>query len=226
MRLVISKYEKWVNKPKVEDREKKQLRSLGILITTDPTKATHLAAPHIVRTVKFVTALAYAPLVISTDFIEACLREDEMLDPEDYVLKDTENEKKLHLSLKDSRIRAKKNANQLLQDRCIYCMEEITGGFDTFKAIVEANGGRCMLWKNRKGATVPSKRADSEDSTDTEAHNDVYLLSDDGKQNQGLWSRFREMVEGCRKVPRIVKTDWILETAMSQQLRPVGPYEH
>ena len=203
----------------------KQLRSYGILITTDPTKATHLAAPHIVRTVKFVTALAYAPLVISTDFIDACLKEDDFVDPEDYVLKDTENEKKFQISLKDSRKRAQKNGNQLLQDRCIYCMENITGGFETFKAIVEANGGRCMLWKNRKGTTVPSRRAGSEDSTDADANNDVYLLSDDSTGNQNLWSRFREMVEGSRKVPKIVKADWILETAMSQQLRATKPYE-
>ncbi len=203
----------------------KQLRGLGILITTDPSKATHLAAPHIVRTVKFVSALAYAPLVISTDFIDACLEEDELVDHEAYVLKDTENEKKYEISLKDSRKRAQKNANQLLQGRCIYCMENIPGGFETFKSIVEANGGRCMLWKNRKGTTVPSGRAGSEESTDTDANNDVYLLSDDSKGNQGLWSRFREMVEGSRKAPKIVKTDWILETAMCQQLRSTKPYE-
>lgn len=203
----------------------KQLRALGILITTDPSKATHLAAPNIVRTQKFVTALAYAPLVISTEFIDACLEENELLEPEKYLLKDKENEKKFQFSLTDSHKLALKNANQLLHGRCIYCLENVTGGFDTFKAIVEANGGLCMLWKNRKGTTVPSGRAESEASTDTDTNNDVYLLSDDSKQNHGLWVRFREMVEGSRKVPRIVKTDWLLETAMSQQLRPTKHYE-
>ena len=168
--------------------------------------------------------MAYAPLVISTDFIDACLKQDELLDPEKYILKDKANEKKFHLSLADSRIRAEKNANKLLQDRSIYCTELFSsGGFDTFKSIVEANGGRCLLWKARKGTTVPSGRAESEVSTDEEADNEVYLLSDDS--GKALWSRFREMVEGSRKVPKIVKTDWILETAMSQQLRPTKPYE-
>lgn len=157
--------------------------------------------------------------------MDACLEEDELLDPEDYELKDVENEKLFQISLKDSRTRAKKNNNRLLQDCIVYCMENLPGGFDTFKGIVEANGGRCMLWKNRKGTTVPSTRADSEESTDTEANNNVYLLSGDGKENQGLWSRFREMVEASRKVPKIVRTDWLLETAMSQQIRPSKPYE-
>ena len=157
--------------------------------------------------------------------MDACLKEDELLDPEKWKLKDKESERKFQLSLEDSRKRARKNANQLLKDRCVYCMENIPGGFDTFKGIVEANGGRCMLWKNRKGTMVPSTRADSEDSTDTEANNDVYLLSDDSKENQGLSLRFKEMVQDSRKVPKIVKTDWLLETAMSQQIRPTKPYE-
>jgi len=205
----------------------KQLRQLGIICITDPTKATHLAAPHIVRTQKFVTALAYAPMVVTTDFIDACLEADELLDPEDFTLEDKENEKKLGISLKASRERAKKNHNRLLQGRSIYCIENIHGGFDNFKSIVEANGGRCMLWRNRKTTTMPSNRADSEASTDDDAENDVYLLSDERKDNKlvPLWSRFKEMAEQSRKVPRIVAADWLLETAMCQKLLPAKQYE-
>ncbi|OAP60883.1 hypothetical protein AYL99_05885 [Fonsecaea erecta] len=225
IRLVVSGYQKWVNNAKGEDRDKKQLRNLGILVTTDASKATHVAAPNIVRTQKFVTALAYAPLVISTNFIDACLVEDKMLDPEKYKLCDKENEKRFHLSLAKTRQRAKQNANQLLRGRCIYCMENIRGGFDTFKAIVVANGGRCMLWKNRKGTIVPSGRADSEGPTDADANHNVYLISDISRENQGLWSRFRKMAEESRKVPKIVASDWLLEVAMCQEIRPTKPYE-
>jgi hypothetical protein len=194
------------------------------LIVTESRTATHLAAPNIVRTQKFVTALAYAPLVISTKFIDACLAENELVDPEDFVLQDKENEDKLGISLDDSRKRAKQNNRRLLKGRSVYCMQNVPGGFDTFKAIVEANGGLCMHWKARKGTTVPSGRAGSEDSTEAEA-DDVYLLSDEGNENYGLWQKFREMVENSGKVPKIVKTDWLLETAMSQELRPTKPHE-
>lgn len=242
MHLVISGYTKWVGHPRIEDNDKvsvhgfkisgfcadfckKQLRSLGIICTTDPSRATHLAAPHIVRTQKFVTALAYAPLVISTDFIDACLKGNKLLNAEDFKLQDKENEKRLGLSLRSSQERAKKNQNQLLQGRSIYCMENIRGGFETFKTIVEANGGRCMLWRNRRGQTVPSSRADSDASTDTDANHDVYLVTDERKENKPMWSRFKEMAEGSRKVPRVVLTDWLLETAMSQQILPPQRYE-
>ncbi|KAK5190731.1 regulator of Ty1 Transposition [Exophiala xenobiotica] len=227
MHLVVSGYEKWVGHAKIEDNDKKQLRNLGITCTTEPSRATHLAAPRIVRTMKFVTALAYAPMVISTDYIDACLEANEQLDPKEFRLQDKENEQKLGVSLKLSRERAQKNQGQLLQGRIIYCLENIRGGFDTFKAIVGANGGECRTWRGRKGTTVPSGRADSEASTDTDANNEVYLLSndDDRKENKSLWTRFKEMAEGSRKVPRIVTADWLLETAMSQLLLPTKQYE-
>jgi len=195
------------------------------MCTTDPTRATHLAAPQIDSTQKFVTALAYAPLVISTDLIDACLNENKLMNPEDFELEDATNEKRFGISLKSSRERAQKNHNQLLKGRSIYCMENIHGGFETFKAIVEANGGQCMLWRNRKGQTVPSSRADSDGSVNADTNQDVYLVTDARKENKPMWSRFREMAEGSRKVPRIVLTDWLLETAMSQQVLPTERYE-
>jgi hypothetical protein len=166
-------------------------------------------------------------MVISTDYIDACLEANEQLDPKEFRLQDKENEQKLGVSLKLSRERAQKNQGQLLQGRIIYCLENIRGGFDTFKAIVGANGGECRTWRGRKGTTVPSGRADSEASTDTDANNEVYLLSndDDRKENKSLWTRFKEMAEGSRKVPRIVTADWLLETAMSQLLLPTKQYE-
>ncbi|EXJ85031.1 hypothetical protein A1O3_05706 [Capronia epimyces CBS 606.96] len=206
-------------------KRSKQLRTLGIICTTDPTRATHLAAPYIVRTQKFVTALAYAPLVISTDFIDACLKENKVPDPEAFKLQDTENEKRLGLTLKSSRERAQNNHNQLLHGRSIYCMENVRGGFETFKSIVEANGGRCMLWRNRKGQKVSSGRTESEAGLDTDANDDVYLLTDERNENKPLICRFKEMAEGSQKSARIVLTDWLLETAMSQQILPTQRYE-
>ncbi|KEF56218.1 uncharacterized protein A1O9_07799 [Exophiala aquamarina CBS 119918] len=221
--LMVSGYDKWVSHPKAEDNDKKQLRGLGILTTTDASKATHLAAPSIKRTQKFVTALAYAPMVLSTDFIDSCLKADRLLDPRGFELDDKQNEKRLGVSLKLSRDRAKKNQNRLLQGLSIYCAESIHGGFETFKAIVEANGGRCMLWRNRKSAMMPSTRAESEASTDTD-DSVVYLLSDK-EGNKSLCDRFRDMALKSRKTPRIIDPDWLIESAMSQKLLPTATYD-
>jgi hypothetical protein len=73
---------------------------------------------------------------------------------------------------------------------------------------------------------VPSKRADSEMSaTDDENQNEVYLISAPDPENARLWAKFRAMAEGSRKIPRIVRTDWLLETAMHQKILPFGKHE-
>jgi len=163
-------------------------------------------------------------MVLSTDFIDACLEEDKLLDPRDFELDDKENEKRLGVSLKLSRSRAKKNQNRLLQGLSIYCAESIHGGFETFKAIVEANGGRCMPWRNRKSAIIPSTRAESDGSADSE-DSVVYLLTDKKEGNKSLCARFRETALNSRKTPLIIDPDWVIESAMSQKLLPTAPYD-
>ncbi|RMD40849.1 hypothetical protein DV735_g4261, partial [Chaetothyriales sp. CBS 134920] len=224
MHLLISGYTKWLDHPRLEDADRAKLRSLGIQVTADPSKATHLAAPHIVRTLKFVTAMAYAPVVVSTAFIDACLAQDRLLDTADFVLQDKENEKKLGFSLKQSRKLAQENGNRLLRTRVIYCMENVAGGVEAYEAIIKANGGQCMTWRNRKGTMVPSRRADSDAESEDESQHDVYLLSADGAGNEKLWDRFRQMVEHSRRTPRIVTTDWLIESALSQKILPADEY--
>jgi hypothetical protein len=105
-------------------------------------------------------------------------------------------------------------------------MENVHGGFEVFKSIVVANGGQCNSYKGRHGMMVASKRAESEMSmTDNDGQNDVYLLSAADPENAKTWAKFRAMAEGSRKVPRIVRTDWLLESAMCQKILPVSKYE-
>lgn len=144
-----------------------------------------------------------------------------------YALKDKNTEKRFGFTLAESQKRAKENRNQLLHGRTIYCMENVHGGFEAFRSIVEANGGQCNSYKGRAGTRVPSGRTDSEMSMtdDDDGQNEVYLLSAPDRENAKLWAKFRAMAEGSRKVPRIVRTDWILESAMHQKVLPVGKYE-
>ena len=154
------------------------------------------------------------------------MEREQLVKPEKYELKDKANERKLGFSLALSLERAKENHNQLLQGHTIYCVESIHGGFETFKSIIEANGGLCNSYNGRPGTRVPSRRADSESSTtDDDTQNEVYLISGPEIENTRLWAKFRTMAEGCRKSPRIVRPDWLLETAMTQKLMPVGNHE-
>ena len=165
--------------------------------------------------------MAYAPTIISTNFVDACIKQNELKEPDQYKLIDKVQEKKLGLSLTLSRERAVENRNKLLEGRSIYCLSSVNTGFDTYNQIVQANGGMCMLYQGRKGVRVKSYRAGSEGGDDD--NTDVYLLSPE-KDNK-LWEQFRSMAEASRMTPRIVSTDWLIESAMRQEILPVSKYE-
>ncbi|KAI9674549.1 MAG: hypothetical protein M1817_001887 [Caeruleum heppii] len=221
MRLAMTSYKRWTNQPKVEERDKKRLRELGILVVEAPSKCTHLAAPSIIRTPKFVSALAFAPVVLSTTFIDRCLEEDELLPTKGFLLEDVDTEKRLGFRLKDALGRAKANKQHLLRNFTIYCTSSVPGGFDAYKSIVEVNGGRCNAFRARH---VPGSRGimDDDESEDEDAEVEdreaVYLLSGESAEEQRQWDVFRQMVRAAGHKPRVARVEWLLLSAMSQRV--------
>lgn len=187
------------------------------------------------RTQKFICALAHAPVVLSTNFIDDCLQHDQLLNPNDYILHDKEGEKRIGHKLSDALGRARENKGRLLHSATIYCTEPIHGGFDTYKAIVEVNGGKCLLYRARAGTSVSARvnrdgdgdDDDDKDKTKTESHflQYVYLVSGATLEESKLWPRFRQMVEEAGRTPRIVRSEWILNLALSQEAHWKPDYE-
>lgn len=196
-----------------------RLREMGILIVHDFASCTHLASPHILRTQKFICALAHAPMILSTDFVDDCLSQNKRLEPEQYLLQDTEGEKRMGYKLSDSLIRAKSNKGQLLRGYSIYCTENIHGGFETYKSIVEVNGGKCVMYRARAGSTATLRAGLDEESDDSEAGTpgNVYLVSGNTPEEAKLWPRFRQMIEGMGKNPLVVRHEWMVDLALSQK---------
>ncbi|KAJ5280973.1 hypothetical protein N7478_006345 [Penicillium angulare] len=231
MHLLITGYQKWVGKgnEKKEDADRRHLRDLGIMVVQDARRCTHMAAPSILRTTKFVNALAYAPLIISTDFITSCLEEDELLNPADFKLNDKAAEAKFGFSLAKATNKAKDNKNKMLHGFRIYCVEDVRGGFDAFKSIVEANGGECLLFRGRLALTNPPRREESDDEEEmddyTPGRHDVFLLSSAETKHARLWPRFRQVAGDIKRAPKIVRVDWLLDMAMSQELKSADEYE-
>lgn len=132
----------------------------------DARKCSHLAAPSILRTPKFVNALAYSPVIVNIDFITQCLKKNELLNSEDFELVDQDAEERFSFSLKEAAARAAKNKNKLLQGYNIYCVDTIRGGFDAFKSIVDANGGQCLLFRGRVSHKVKQPVSDDDGDND------------------------------------------------------------
>lgn len=219
MRLALSGYKGWVGAKKKEGEERARLRQMGILIVHDFASCTHLASPRILRTQKFICALAHAPIILSTTFVDDCLSQNTLLEPEDYLLQDTEAEKRMGFKISDALARAKSNEGQLLRGYSIHCTESIHGGFETYKSIVEVNGGKCLMYRARAGSTATLRAGLDKDNDGSEAETSgyVYLISGTNPEEAKLWPRFRQMIEGTGKIPLVVRQDWMLDLALSQR---------
>ncbi|KAK3077259.1 hypothetical protein LTS18_010794, partial [Coniosporium uncinatum] len=228
-RLIVTKYERWTENPKTETTDRNTLRNLGIHVTDNPFEATILCAPGVVRTRKFVCAFANAPRVVTPAFLDHCLEKKKAPDPDEgkFALKDPTSEQHYGFKLRDALDRAEQNKKRLLKGWQIFCTDGVVGGFDTFRDIVTANGGECMLYKGRNlTVSKESKRkfdeenADiSENRGDEDEANTLYLISGpDTVKERGLWKGFRDMAARAEMRARVVSTDWILHVALAQQV--------
>ncbi|KAF9876192.1 brct domain-containing protein [Colletotrichum karsti] len=215
MRVVLTGFSRWVNNKTKEDQERRNLRDMGILIVQDDKPCDYLAAPHMVRTVKFLKTLAKGCSILSSKFIDEALDKGEVPDPEDFLLVDKESEQKFGVELVTAVSRARANLGKLLWTVPIYCTEQIKNGPDCFKAIAEANGAMFKLYRARSGTTIKPTTAEEDGGAPPEP---VYLLSSNSLQERALWPKFEEMARKGHMEPRIVAADWLLDMAMRQQL--------
>lgn len=221
-RMLISKDERWANNPEKESKDKARLRELGLFITDDFKKVDLVCAPQPVRTKKFIAAIACAPTLVSTSYLDYALKNNKLPPAEKHLLQARDFEEANNFRLSEALDRAKQNKHRLLKDWTIFCTEKVAGGFDTYKEIIEVNGGKCTVWKGRAMTVSASKRilniSDKEVSQNqVEDEGDVlYLISDADKKEFGNWAKFRELAEKHDMIPRIVKTEWLLNVAMAQ----------
>lgn len=186
---------------------------MGIQIVQETAQCDYLAAPQLLRTIKFLRTLARGPEVINSSFIDDCLEHGERLDPKEYKLKDKEREKSFGVKLEKSIARARENKGRLLWGVPVYCTTMIKSGPDSYKPIAEANGA---IFKTYNGRTSTIKVTPPDE--DSQGPEPVYLLTSNNKAERALWPRFEKMAKDGNMLPRIVSSDWLLKVAMSQEL--------
>ncbi|KAM3074095.1 regulator of Ty1 Transposition [Clarireedia jacksonii] len=220
VRMLVTGYKVWQTEPNKEDTDTKKLRNLGIAIWKNSGKVDYMAAPKMVRTRKFLVGLAHGPIIVSDSYIEACIKAGKMLDVEDFPLKDPENEKKHGVKLKDAVARARTNKGRLLAGIPIYSTADIENGFETYKDIAEVNSATFGVYKGRP-VIKPTKPEEDEGPPEP-----VYLISSEKKSEKDLWKKFTDMAKAGNMEPRIVKVEWLLDVAMSQQMKWDKKYLH
>ncbi|PVI08471.1 BRCT domain-containing protein [Periconia macrospinosa] len=223
-RMLMSKDERWLGHPDKQSKDQARMRELGVFITDNYKNIDLLVAPKVVRTEKFVAALACGPTLLSTEFLDYALKHGKIPPLEKFPLDVSEYEKEHKIKMADSIVRAKQNKHRLLKNWTIFCSNNVRGGFETFQKIIVANGGVCQAWTNRTTKLTAAKRkidALPEEVSQNliEDEGDVlYLISESKKSETSLWKSFRKMAEQHDMIPRIVSTEWLLNVAIAQKM--------
>ena len=225
-RMMVTGDERWLDKPQKESTDRLKLRQLGVQLTQDPKDVQILVAPKILRTRKFVCALACAPTVVDSKYLDTALKQNKLIQ-NPALLQDHETEERFGFQLATALERAKVNNRKLLRGWSIFVTKDIQGGFDTFKDIITLNGGSVLLYQGRTGVQIPKRRLRDDPEAGSESQHqggedefdNVYLISSAGEAEVKLWKTFRDLARKQDLQARIVKTDWLLNAAMGQEVK-------
>ncbi|KAI4717523.1 hypothetical protein E4T48_06320 [Aureobasidium sp. EXF-10727] len=225
--MMVTGDERWMGNLKKEATDAAKLRALGIKLTTEPAECTLLCAPRILRTKKFIAALAMSPEVVNISYLDAALSKTTLPDIDKYRLEDHEAEERLGFFMNEAIERGATNANRLLHGWTIFVTEKVSGKFETYKEIIAINGGTAVPYKGRSNVLPGPRVAPQEDPEagdevknqgGDEELNRVYLISSTSDEEVRLWEKFKAEAEKKGLEPKIVKTDWLINLAMSQRV--------
>ena len=201
---------------------------MGIELTTEPEECTLLCAPRILRTRKFLAALAVHPTVVSTAYLDYALQHKKLNATEAFPLIDRGAEERFGIRLEKSIDRAIVNKQRLLRGWTIYVTVQVPGGLATYQHLVKMNGGNALPYTGRDGLAIQKRRKSVEEDEDAgpESQNQggdeetqyAYLVSGTEKEDVKIWDAFREAVRTKGMEPRITKTDWLLNLCMDQRI--------
>jgi len=121
-----------------------KLTKLGVKMTSKPAECTHLIAPHVVRTEKFLCALAVSSFILSEKWAVDSAAAKDLLPEEVYFLQDPENEKKYNFKLMDAIHRAQQNraGGGVFASKTFYVTPKVSIDMKLLKNIVAAGGGQ------------------------------------------------------------------------------------
>lgn len=118
------------------------IRLGGCVVHSAVVETTHLVAKSVLRTVKFLTALALVQYVVTSEWIEQSRVADHFLDESQFELVDEKVEKIFDFHLKESLCRAHKQ--RLFRDLIFYFTPGVRPSKSVLVSIVVANGGHVV----------------------------------------------------------------------------------
>ncbi|KAL0579150.1 regulator of Ty1 Transposition [Marasmius crinis-equi] len=128
----------------LRDDVTKVLVKLGVKTASKPWDCTHLLVKSLVRTEKFLCAVAVGAHILSEKWAVDCASTKKILPEDKYILRDPEGEAKYDMDLKESLRRARRGreqSNRLLERHIFYVTHKVPAEFKMLKNVIIACGG-------------------------------------------------------------------------------------
>lgn len=126
----------------LSDDVKKSMGRLGVQFTTNPAECTHLVTKALVRTEKFLCAMARAPIVVTDKWVETCAYTKRLIIEDDFLLHDPEHERKFGFKLDEALERARENGGKLFSGMTFYITPRVPVETKLLKNVIAAGGGK------------------------------------------------------------------------------------
>ncbi|KAG9018184.1 hypothetical protein FRB90_011933 [Tulasnella sp. 427] len=124
----------------ISQKDQEKLARMGAKLTEDTTKCTHLiAGKGILRTIKFIAAVANGVHIVTPDWLKASLKASLFVDPAPYLPKDAAGEKKHGFKLKDALERAREE--KVFKGHKFWITNSLFKDFNDLKTVIQACGG-------------------------------------------------------------------------------------
>uniref|UniRef100_A0A1X7V386 PAX-interacting protein 1 n=1 Tax=Amphimedon queenslandica TaxID=400682 RepID=A0A1X7V386_AMPQE len=121
---------------------KQYVTKLGGTVVNDCNECSHLVAPRIARTVKFLCAISTSQFIVTTKWLDDSLKKGYLLDATPYLLRDEDGEEFYDMTISLSLGRAKEK--KLLSGLCFYSTQNVVPSFQSLQSIVESAGGELL----------------------------------------------------------------------------------
>ncbi|KAG2130893.1 hypothetical protein DEU56DRAFT_740363 [Suillus clintonianus] len=135
--------------PNVGTNQLCRLNKLGVKMTTKPNDCTHLVTKGIVRTEKFLCAIASSPFVLTEGWVNSSVRAGKLLPESDFLISDPEPERKWNFKLSTSLERAKREdgGEGLFKGMTFYVTPKVEIDLKLLKAVITSAGGQVQTSK-------------------------------------------------------------------------------
>ncbi|KAJ3416308.1 Structural maintenance of chromosomes protein 6 [Chytridiales sp. JEL 0842] len=127
---------------KLPPKRMKEVEALGGIEAKDVTLCTHLVTSKVVRTEKFLMAVALGKEIVVEEWIHQSVEAGRWLNPKKFQLHDKDFERRMEFSLSRSLETAKRR--KLLEGYSVYVTPQVQPNEETMRRLVEASGGKMI----------------------------------------------------------------------------------